>query len=52
MERLVRLADDKVLREELTAFPLAMTSEDAIKLQHRPGYALALMEHTMLFGNH
>lgn len=37
LERLLRLASNETLREELTAFPLAVSCEDGIQEQHRPG---------------
>ena len=37
MDRLLRLAKDETLREELTGFALAADSDDAIPAAHRPG---------------
>ena len=37
MDRLLRLANDATLREELTSFPLAIDAEDAIPAAHRSG---------------
>ena len=37
MERLLRLAADASLREELTAFPLSPTADAAIQPEHRAG---------------
>lgn len=37
MDRLLRLANDATLREELTSFPLAPDAEDAIPAVHRSG---------------
>ena len=37
MDRLLRLAKDDTLREELTGFALAADSDDAIPAAHRPG---------------
>ena len=37
MDRLLRLAKDETLREELTSFELAADSDDAIPAAHRPG---------------
>ncbi len=36
-DRLLRLANDATLREELTSFPLAPSADDAIPAAHRPG---------------
>ena len=36
-DRLLRLANDATLREELTSFPLAPSAEDAIPAAYRPG---------------
>ncbi len=40
MDRLLRLANDATLREELTSFPLALDAEDAIPAVHRSGVRL------------
>jgi U3 small nucleolar RNA-associated protein 20 len=37
VDRLLRLAADATLREELTAFPLSRTADDAIQPEHRLG---------------
>lgn len=37
MERLLRLAADASLREELTAFPLSPTADPPIQPEHRAG---------------
>lgn len=37
MDRLLRLANDATLREELTSFPLAVDAKDAIPGVHRSG---------------
>ena len=37
MDRLLRLANDATLREELTSFPLALDAEDALLAEHRSG---------------
>ena len=36
-DRLLRLANDATLREELTSFPLSPSADDAIPAAHRPG---------------
>ncbi len=36
-DRLLRLANDATLREELTSFPLAQDADDAIPAVHRSG---------------
>ena len=36
-DRLLRLANDATLREELTSFPLAPSADGAIPAAHRPG---------------
>ncbi len=43
MERLLRLATDAHLREELTAFPLSPQAEKAIHAEHRPGRSSLLV---------
>ncbi len=40
MDRLLRLANDAMLREELTSFPLAPDAKDAIPAIHRSGMRL------------
>ena len=40
LERLLRLASDSTLREELTAFPLAKNAAGGIAEQHRQGKGL------------
>jgi hypothetical protein len=51
MQRLLRLATDAHLREELTSFPLAINSDDAIELEHRPGvHSHAFMGFSKFFG--
>lgn len=37
MDRLMRLADDKTLRSELTAFPVAKGADNGVNEEHRPG---------------
>lgn len=36
-DRLLRLAADATLREELTAFPLSSTADNPVQPEHRPG---------------
>ena len=43
MDRLLRLANDATLREELTSFPLALEAEDAIPTAHRSGVAQSVL---------
>ena len=44
MDRLLRLANNATLREELTSFPLAIDAEDAIPAVHRSGMQPGLIK--------
>lgn len=37
LDRLLHMADEATLREELTSFPLAASAEQPIQDVHRPG---------------
>ena len=45
MDRLLRLANDATLREELTSFPLALEAEEAIPAAHRSGVTQSILRH-------